>query len=721
MMKFSRLSLISTGLAGIVAIAAFTPLSSEVRGEEPIDCALEQAHMVDSQLFELRDRAQQTVNAGNIEEAAELLSQGLRWMQGLPNDGNKASIFAELVNGFQAQPSLVEQIVTQSVATRPAEKAAALLASALQVAQGLDAEHSFVKTRSLAAIAGWYARMGEGERTADILSQARQSETSIRGSEFKAKALSEIARAYIAIARFELASEILSESLRQAQLVNYPNSFRKASVFQPIAVSFAKIGEFERALEIARDIAEENYQSETYAEIAREYAQQGKLKSALQIAEAIALADKKADALAEIADLAQKAGESDEKIEDILARGLQVAQTIENSHTQSRAIANIALQYAESGYRDRAVTLTHSINFADIKAKNLGKIALFYAKIGEREKALQLAMNALELVAAISDSYEKSFLLQEMVPEYLKWQLYPAAIQGVQQIEYVDRQRSLLQEIALKAAENGEDNIAVQAAEIVPSNLAALAVEYQNGGEHQRAIELLQQGIETANALELPDVKFDLLAAIALGYDQIGQPTKAEQLFSQALEFATTNVADGSYIWKTVFQRYLQAKQYDFAEKITEAMLDKSFQDTAVRELAKTYLAAGEEAAAFRAMEAFAQPQPQVRLLLDIADNSIQSGKTNRALDMLDIAFQVARRVPGPESNMLVLKVQMDAEGNIVQSTEIEDPEDRGSFYEEIALKYARLGRDNRALEVAVALEETATRDRLRQRLSCYR
>ena len=56
------------------------------------------------------------------------------------------------------------------------------------------------------------------------------------------------------------------------------------------------------------------------------------------------------------------------------------------------------------------------------------------------------------------------------------------------------------------------------------------------------------------------------------------------------------------------------------------------------------------------------------------------------------------------EPNMLVFKVQMDAEGNILQSTEIEDPEDRGSFYEEIALKYARLGRDNRALEVAVAL-----------------
>ncbi|MEB3830674.1 tetratricopeptide repeat protein [Phormidium sp. CCY1219] len=721
MMKFSRLSLISSGLAGIVAIAAFTPISSAVRGQEPIDCALEQAQMVDSQLFELRDRLQQTANAGNIEEAAELLSQGLRLMQRLPNDGNKASIFAELVNGFQGQPSLVEQTVTQFVATGQPEKAPAVLAYALQVAQGLDAEHSVVKTRSLAAIAGWYAQMGEGDRAADILSQARQSEIGIRGSEFKAKALSEIARAYIAIARFESASEILFESLRQAQLVNYPNSFRKASVFQPIAVYFAKIGEFERALEIARDIADENYQSETYAEIALECAKQGKLKSALQIAEAIALVDRKADALAEIADAGQKAGESDEKIGDILARGLQVAQTIEDSHTQSRAIAKIALQYAKSGYRDRAVTLTESINFADIKAKNLGKIAVFYAKIGERQKALQLAINALESVAAISDSYQQSFLLQEIVPEYLKWQLYPAAIQGAQQIESVERQRILLQEIAINAAENGEYNIAVEAAEILPSNLAALAVEYQNGGETQRAGELLQQGIETANALELPDAKFDLLAAIALAYAQIGQPTKAEELFSQALEFAKNNVGDGSYIWTTVFQRYLQAKEYDLAERIAKSIADKSFQDTALRELVTTYLAAGEEAAAFRAMEAFAQPQPKVRLLLDIADNAIRSGKTNRALDMLDIAFQVARRVPGPESNMLVFKVQMDAEGNILQSTEIEDPEDRGSFYEEIALKYARLGRDNRALEVAAALEETATRDRLRQRLSCYR
>jgi hypothetical protein len=111
----------------------------------------------------------------------------------------------------------------------------------------------------------------------------------------------------------------------------------------------------------------------------------------------------------------------------------------------------------------------------------------------------------------------------------------------------------------------------------------------------------------------------------------------------------------------------------------------------------------------------------KVGLLLAIANKYIQTGQTTKATEVLAQAFQITKTIEGPESNILVFKVETDSQGNRISATEVDDPADRGSFLEEIAVKYAQAGQYSQALQVAQALESTATRNQLNQRLACYR
>jgi hypothetical protein len=104
-----------------------------------------------------------------------------------------------------------------------------------------------------------------------------------------------------------------------------------------------------------------------------------------------------------------------------------------------------------------------------------------------------------------------------------------------------------------------------------------------------------------------------------------------------------------------------------------------------------------------------------------MANKYIQTGQTTKASEVLAQAFQLTKTIEGPESNILVFKVETDSQGNRISATEVDDPADRGSFLEEIAIKYAQSGQYNQALQVAQALESTATRNQLNQRLACYR
>ncbi|MBW4576265.1 MAG: hypothetical protein KME08_13390 [Aphanothece sp. CMT-3BRIN-NPC111] len=77
----------------------------------------------------------------------------------------------------------------------------------------------------------------------------------------------------------------------------------------------------------------------------------------------------------------------------------------------------------------------------------------------------------------------------------------------------------------------------------------------------------------------------------------------------------------------------------------------------------------------------------------------------------------LAQTIPGPESKTILLKKDYDSQRNLISKLEVDDPYDRASLLQEIAIGYVQAGQYNQALQVAQAIQDAATRQQVRQGL----
>jgi hypothetical protein len=108
-------------------------------------------------------------------------------------------------------------------------------------------------------------------------------------------------------------------------------------------------------------------------------------------------------------------------------------------------------------------------------------------------------------------------------------------------------------------------------------------------------------------------------------------------------------------------------------------------------------------------------PNQKVAFFLKIADFYIGTGQPDKAAEILAQAFAIAQTLEGPEERFAGEAAQIDP--SIPPSDEF----DRGSLIEAIALRYAELRQHNLADQTAQALQSPTYRERLSQRLACYR
>lgn len=109
--------------------------------------------------------------------------------------------------------------------------------------------------------------------------------------------------------------------------------------------------------------------------------------------------------------------------------------------------------------------------------------------------------------------------------------------------------------------------------------------------------------------------------------------------------------------------------------------------------------------------------KPKKLLISAIASKYIQVKQPNKASQILVQAFAIAQTIPGLESKTIVFKKDYDSQGNLISKLEVDDPYDRASLLQEIAIGYVRAGQYNQALQVAQAIQDAATRQQVRQRL----
>lgn len=718
-MKKSRAGTVGLGL-GIMLLTSGCKLLEPLAIAQGVTCQDEQHQATQNRLFQLRDRAQNNIQSGKLARATEDLIELFQGMQAVSPSRDTVLMLLEIVNGTQGQGGMLETLVDRLVEQGEGSQAESVLDAAAGVSHTLDTGYSYGKTRTLAAIARLYVQSGQRDHARSTLARAILAETGIRGAAFKTKGLTEIARTYLTLGDTIQASQILGRSLHYAQSIVYADAYNQAWDFQPLAIYYGQGGQLDKALEIAGTISADYYRSETFAEIAKNLADQGNIERAHKIVlDRVSDTEIKARVLAEIGLRSAKQGQTDRVI-PLFTEALRDANLISDSNRRMVALSPILIHYAEAGYPDRALLEIAPLEMPEIKAKVLSAIAVEYATQGQREQASTIAGQALETVGTVSQSYEQEFLLTDMVRDYSRVELYEMAIQAVQQIPYPEKRQPLFLALATEAANRGDDKIAVMAAEIMPINLVAVAFIYQRLGQIERWNELLIRGMTVVESLENNEQKLEVIAAIAVEYAKVGQQAKAEELFAQVL-LMSNQVQENSYVWVTVFDRLMEGGRYDFALQLVRTMKDEYFQSTLINRLVEAFIQEGKIDEAYQVIELLKSPGEKVKSLIVLADNNMKAGERNFAREALDKAFEIAQTIPGEESNILVLKVQTDAQGNLVQYTEVDDWMDRGSLYEEIAIGYGRLGEYNSAMQVVRSLESPTLRNQVQQRLACYR
>ncbi|WP_254563733.1 lipopolysaccharide assembly protein LapB [Oscillatoria sp. HE19RPO] len=719
-MKKSVVGTVGLGL-GMMVFMSGCKLLEPLAIAQGVSCQQEQNQASQNRLFQLRDRAQDHIHHfGKLDRATEDLIELFQGMQGVSPNRDTVLMLIEIVNGTQGQGGLLDILVNRLVEQGEGSQAESVLDAAAEVSHCLDTGYSYGKTRTLAGIARMYIQTGQRDRARSTLARAILAETGIRGAAFKTKGLTEIARTYIALGDTIQASQMLGRSLHYAQSIVYQDVYNQAWDFQPLAIYYGQVGQLDKALEIAGTISADYYRSETFADIAKNLADQGNIERAHKLVlDRVSDTELKAKVLAEIGWRSAKQGQSDRVI-PLFTEALRQANLISDQNLRMIALSLILIRYAEAGYPDRALQEIAPLEMSEIKAKVLNAIAIEYATQGQREQASTIAGQALEIVGTIPETYEQEILLVDMVRDYTRMGLYEVGVQAAQQIPSAEKKQELLLALATEAATRGDDEIAVKAAEIMPINLVAIAFVYQNIGQTERGTELLTRGMKAVESLETNEQKFEVFAAIAVEYAKAGQQAKAEEFFAQAL-LMSNQVQENSYIWVTVFDRLVEGGRNDFALQLVRTIQDEYFQSTLIDRLVETFIQERQIEQAYQVIEWLKSPAEKVRNLLVIADKNLKAGEREVAREALEKAFDRAQTIPGEESNIMRFGGQWDAEGNWFGYTEVEDPMDRGSLYEEIAIRYGQLGEYHSAMQVVRSLESPTLQTQVQQRLACYR
>ncbi|MGB7444325.1 MAG: hypothetical protein WA919_24930 [Coleofasciculaceae cyanobacterium] len=744
----------------LLLVGSLSPvvLAVEIAQNPPaVECSHQRGQVTESIARTWLERSRQYTNYGNLEPAAQTLLRTLELMQRLPNGSLKANLVSSITE-LEYQSSTLQELVNRAVSNKQPDIALSVLPSALQTAQSLSSGYSWVKTQALVAIANHYITLGQPQQGTKVLSQALQASNYLQGEEFKTKALTAIAQGYQTIGESAKAVELLDQSLQFAQVAKVPNAVRKAWIFQPIAITYAKAGAFDKALQVARLIPTEPqlayYKDEAIGEIANQYAASGQLERALELLKTLKMGETKAKFLTQIAIFYTQAGQN-KLAQDTFNQAVFVAQD-EPIERRSWILSRIIKQYAFAGQLDAALSTIDVIPARQTKAQTLLDIA---GQVKDKERASAIINKALLAAEEIADANERESLMTQAIDDLLRTKQFASALKIAQSLsENVGDKYVILARIALQAAAAQEFEIALQATDSLPESwvdsrnqaLQEMAIAYAKIGKYDQAMQLVQkidnygslpyqvrtlteiaqqaaakgdktradnlikQALQIANQLEFNSQKTDALVAIAIFYTKIGQTKQAEELHAQAMQLAKSepNDSGSTFLLPSMFKQYLDANLYEKAIQTALAITDAAGQrNRALNEIATHLIEAEQFDMALKATNVLSQPEDKTRFLLELVNNYIARGQLTKASEILVRALEVTKTIKGPESRKILVR----------EDLEVDDPFDRGSFLEEIALKYTDIGQYNQGVQVAQRLETKSDRELLLQRLTCYR
>lgn len=669
-------------------------------------------------------------NSGSIDLAARSLTQALRIVPTVEEPFTKTDLISTIAGNTGGQPSTMERIVNYSNTTKQPKIALELLPKIVQVTQTLNGEYGVINQKKsiLTQLANYYTRLGQPNQARPLLDQARQALDLLHGDGFGLIA-APVAEGYIAIDDTPKAIAILNQVLQLTQAMKTNDQTYLGDIFKSISTAYANAGAMEQALQVAQRITVANSKSITLAHIASRYAQAGKAQQA----------------------------------NTLLAQALKLAQTAPEGNRAS-LLSQIAIKNAQVGQFDRALKVAQTIASAEVKARTLAEIAALYDRANQFEKAVAILPSISAIAKSITPFYDADTVLREIVADYIRDRQYKLAFQFSQTLDLTLKDESLLK-LVEEASAAGEFPLALQIVEVIPPGWqnqvkqlslrhvaagyakagkydqamqllpslednsdypnrtlarVAIAKSYTEDGQPDQAIEQLNQSLQALSTLKNSSSKIQALSQIAVGYAQAGQRDRAIEVHTQALEIEDAlnpgPPPSSSYTVEQLVNQYLGAQQYTLAIQLVQTLKGDYEHNRELQRILNQMLEVGEFQPVLQTANTIRNPNQKVAFLVKIADFHIGTGQSDKAAEILAQAFAIAQTIEGAEERFFE-----EAAQRVDPSIPPSDEFDRGSLIEAIAIRYAELRQHNLATQTAQSLQSPTYRDRLLQRLACYR
>ncbi len=363
---------------------------------------------------------------------------------------NKAFEVAKTIAFDVTRADALSQISSEYIKAGQIENSQPLLSQALQIANKRK-QDSFSKAKLLSTIVVKYAE-------ANKYVEALQLADTIKEPSCKARALVELASLYAKAGQKEKVAGLLTQSLET--IGQEDNSAIKNERLCDIAEKYAEFGQYDNALNVTKMIGSVCLRAAALGRVSAYYAKVGQNDKAVEL-------------LSEAAQLAGKINDNNYCLWQIPYKYVEVEQyeqalkiskeIIKDTSSQARVLIKIAARYVKSGQKDKAdemlsqaIVLTKTMESAASKIFVLENISFEYAKLGQNDKASNILSEALQETKALKKDFEQEVCLEIIAVKYAENGQYDQAIHVANTIKVVNFRNKALVEIALKYAESGQ-------------------------------------------------------------------------------------------------------------------------------------------------------------------------------------------------------------------------------------------------------------------------
>jgi len=479
----------------------------------------------------------------------------------------------------------------------------------------------------LTAIADNYVKIGQKDKSSEILAKALPLVQCISDKCDQSKPLAKIAGQYALIGQEVRASEILNQAIQVAQTAQGCMSHNDLlENLLDISKRYLDAGQYKLAIQTVRGFKYPTsklgmFESYGLAIVAEKLAEAGKVdqavalfEEALEIVQSIDLQNLVDRFLAFrsfilIASSAVQAGLNEQAIE-ALVEAQQLVQTMDNTGEKTQPLIQIAQLYAKLGQSDQAVEFL-SLAFSSAKSLEKGNdshkvfmlsnIAVEYAALNQTN-GNEIFAFALQIAQAIEDEGSKASALSNLAYNYARARQYDQALEVAQMINpQLSDYSHALQNIAEQYIEDEKFEEALKVAKTISSpstyethqNLSYLTTRLLEAGKPKQALELLQamEQISGADPEYILEENKWIRTRVAQGFAADGEVEQA-LMVAQSIDFHPNQARVFLEIAKQYTLNQQQEKAAEMiaqALKITQSVDSTFFQVSFMIEIAEYY------------------------------------------------------------------------------------------------------------------------------------